>query len=122
MTDSPADAEDFVEFANRFLNENTHLFTILGIFGAISVYLSTISADLSASFLQIAPIVGTFSSLVLFVLVALLINENFKDEYEEYRGSFVLAFQRENTIPALSLVLFNGLLASVFVMVIAVLR
>lgn len=119
MTDSPADADDFLEFANLFLDENANLFTIIGIFGAISVYLGTITTELSASYLDIALDVGVFASLLLFVLVGVLINERFKDEYDEFRGSILLYPQRENIIPVMSLVLFDGLLGSVFFLVIA---
>lgn len=122
MTGSPANTDDFVEFANLFLKEHSHLFTVLGIFGAISVYIGTITTELSAGHLDTILQVGLFASLSLFILVGFLINECYKNQYEEFSGFPLVDPQRENSIPLISLALFDILVATVFFLVIAALR
>lgn len=121
MSDSPIDAEDFYEFANQFLKKNTHLFTIFGIFGAISVYLGTVTTELSANIPDIVLDVGIFTSLSLFTLVGLLINTDYKDESEEFQGIMILYPRKENIIPVFPIALFDALLSSVLALVVATL-
>lgn len=118
---SPAEAADFFEFASLFLNKNTHLFTIFGIFGAVSVYLGTLTTDLSLSYVDVALTTGIVSGLSLFVLVGVLINIEFKKDYEDFEGSSPTEIPRENILPYVLLVLFDSLLAAISVLVIATL-
>ncbi len=72
-----------------FLEENQPLFTVMGIFGAISIYLTSLMQD-SNQYLQF----GIVSSFVLFVIVSVVI--------------FIKAFKRRNNelIP-LDFLMFN---------------
>lgn len=125
MADSPADAEDFFEFANQFLNENTHLFTILGIFGAIAVYLGTITTGLSTRYVDVALDIGVFSSLSLFILVGAMICRKYHRKYSEFSDLPMFYPSKENVVPGLisglSLVFFVALIGAVSVMVIVTL-
>lgn len=118
MADSPTDAENFYEFANQFLDENSHLFTILGIFGAIAVYLGRLTTEMSSNYLDVILNVGVFASLSLFVLVGALIDKCYKDGYEEFSGVPLV----ESRLPLISLALFDFLVVTVFSLVIATLR
>lgn len=68
------------EFIDSFLEDNTHLFTLLGVFGGISVYLSTIPTKTSGN---LAIEIGIISSLVLFFSVGMFIWSKFFSKWEE---------------------------------------
>lgn len=125
MTDSSAAAEDFSEFANQFLNENTHLFTFLGVFGAIAVYLGTITTGLSTIYADIALDIGIFSSLSLFILVGVMIGRKYYREYSEFSDLPMFYPQKKNyitgLIPGLTLVFFTALIGAVSIVVIVTL-
>ena len=125
MADSPADADDFFEFANQFLNENTHLFTILGIFGAIAVYLGTITTGLSTRYVDVALDMGVFSSLSLFILVGAMICRKYYRKYSKFSDLPMFYPSKKNVvsglIAGLSLVFFVALIGAVSVMVIVTL-
>ena len=57
----------------EFLDENSHLFTIMGIFGALSVYLNTLNLESIPTTASTMLQVGIVSSLSLFVLVSVII-------------------------------------------------
>lgn len=122
MTDSPADADDFLEFANQFLDENTHLFTILGIFGAIAVYLGRITTELSTRYADIALDIGIFSSLSLFILIGAMTYKRYSRNYSEFSDLPMFYLSKKNVVPGLilglSLLLFVALIGAVSIMVI----
>ncbi|QIO23711.1 hypothetical protein [Haloarcula sp. JP-L23] len=72
-----------IEQLDNFLWENRHLFTLIGIFGAISVYLSTVEAQISESleiFSNFAVVAGlslvTILSLVILVKLYICLGDN----------------------------------------------
>lgn len=56
-----------------FLKEYYHLFAVMGVFGALSIYLNTMSLKEIPATVNVMLHVGIVSSLVLFVLVSLII-------------------------------------------------
>ncbi|WP_336362432.1 hypothetical protein [Halalkalicoccus salilacus] len=119
MSKQPANSEDFYKFSNLFLKKYSHLFTIIGIFGAISVYLGTIITELSVTYLDSVLRVGQFASLSIFVLVGFLIISRYLSEYREFRGYPVTIDRKENIIPIIPIVLFIGIVTTVFFLVLA---
>lgn len=118
MSESPADAKDFSEFSNQFLKTHSHLFTVFGVFGAIAVYLSTISTELPANYPNLAIDIGIFSSLSIFVSIGYLINRMYRQKYKNFRGIRISFPQIGNFIPCLLLIFFNGLVVSILFIVI----
>lgn len=116
---SPND-KSFYQFINEFLDENTHLFTILSIFGAISVYLGTITTKLSADYLTALLDIGVFSSLSLFCIIGAITVRAYMWEYYEFRDIRLLAFHRTNIVPLIFLLLFIFLINTVFVIIIVI--
>lgn len=55
---------------NKYFEENHHLFSTLGVFGAVSIYLSTISNSIGYSGVLID--IGVISSLYMFIVVGVL--------------------------------------------------
>lgn len=73
---------------DMFLRNNYKLFAIMGIFGAVSIYLTTISLNLSSVNRNIVNI-GVVSSLLIFLLIAINILENLYNEADFSKLHFV---------------------------------
>ena len=71
---------------DAFLKENYRLFAIIGVFGALSIYLTKLSADsntLSADGDAFIIQIGIASSFILFILVSLVIFWKFHEELRD---------------------------------------
>lgn len=109
---SSPNSKDFPQFIDGFLDRNRHLFTILGIFGAISVYLVRVTTELPQSSGKVLN-TAMFSSLLLFCLVGYFITKKYMRRYMEFSGVPILLPRWRNLTPAVPLVLFNALLVTV---------
>jgi hypothetical protein len=81
---------DGIKFV-KFVIKYSSLFVVMGVFGAITVYLNTIIKDSNSIFLNI----GIISSLTIFVILGLSIlieYLNFGDHESELRLSLILDF------------------------------
>lgn len=98
---------------SRFLKDNSELFTLLSVFGAISIYLAQFSAGVNSNWKHI----GQVSGLLLFFLVALEIRRNLKSRLDSSLLDFLIKPRKESyrlllfVVPFYSLVLSIGSVA-----------
>lgn len=109
--------EKDVDFQIRvFLDENSDLFVIMGVFGALSIYLNTILTSIdpqSSSAVNAMLQIGIVSSLFLFILVSLII---FYNALRTHGEPIPLSFFQPNTGNLLRILL----LVPFFLLVLAV--
>jgi hypothetical protein len=77
---------------DAFLKENYRLFAIIGVFGALSIYLTKLSADsntLSGDGDTFIVQIGIVSSFILFILVSLVIFWKFHEELRDMSSNNV---------------------------------
>jgi hypothetical protein len=97
---------------DEFLKQNQHLFTIFGIFGALSLYMNTLSIQYSGILaLQSA----LFASFVIFIIVSILIvAELFSNNQEKRQVLDFLILNENNVNRLIFLVPFGIVVLSVF--------
>lgn len=105
MNDTPDSSEDEIDGVAKFLASNYELFTVLGVFGALTVYLSRISTGEHYAVYGIAG-----ASLLFFVTGLTLVVRIYQEMFKEKAVSSLGAFVRR--IGYLSL--FYGLFAVIF--------
>jgi len=71
---------DFIQLIDESIEENSHLITVMGVFGAISVYLSNLQETWNVD--SPALVVGILSSLSLFILLGVTVNYNLYAKFE----------------------------------------
>lgn len=75
-----------------FLKEQSELFTLLGVFGAISLYLAQFPVDVESRWLN----VGIVSSLLIFIIVALSISNRLQEQFDSSLFDFIIKPRRES--------------------------
>lgn len=99
-----------------FVEENYSLIAVMGIFGAISIYLNRISDNVSEG--KIILNAGIFSSLFLFCLVAVLINKQLFAEVRQMvdkPSDLFNLIELEGVLITLFVIPFNILIVSIII-------
>lgn len=92
----------------RFFSQNSNLFTVLGVFGAISVYVTQL--ELASRWRRL----GIVSSLTIFILIAIAIQRNFPSKSSDQAPfDFVIQIGRQQTPFLMFYVAFYALLISI---------
>lgn len=99
---------------SRFLEENIELFTLLSVFGAISIYLAQFSADVNSNWKH----VGQVSGIIIFFLVALEIRRDLKSRLDSSLFDFLIKPRKESYRLLLFVVPFYLLVLSIVSIVI----
>jgi hypothetical protein len=113
MEDDSEDEEitGILQSFDSFFEDNYYLFSILGVFGAIAIYLSTLSSDTDDSN-QIIINFGIISSLLLFIIVGTIMDLKMLSEFDLRIRDIILLYPSD--VPYMILfVPFNALLLSV---------
>jgi hypothetical protein len=105
-----SDDVDSFEFA-VFLKEESELFTLLGVFGAISLYLAQFPVGVNNQWLNI----GIVSSLLIFITVAISIRGRLEQQLESSIFDFIIKPRQESFQVLIFVVPFYLLSFSVFV-------
>lgn len=87
MTDEEGEFE-----LSYFLEEQSKLFTLLGVFGGVSLYLAQFPVEVNGRWVN----VGIVSSLLIFTLVAISIRHRLQEEFDTSLFDFVIKPRRES--------------------------
>lgn len=97
-----------------FLKEQSELFTLLGVFGAISLYLAQFPIEIKSRWLN----VGIVSSLLIFIIVALSIRYHLQEEFNSSLFDFIIKPRLESFRVLTFVVPFYLLIFSVLIIAI----
>lgn len=87
MTDEKSEFE-----LSHFLEEQSKLFTLLGVFGGVSLYLAQFPVEANDRWLN----VGIVSSLIIFTLAAFSIRHRLREEFDSSLFDFIIKPRRES--------------------------
>ncbi|WP_336336873.1 hypothetical protein [Haloarcula brevis] len=87
MTDEKSEFE-----LSCFLEEQSKLFTLLGVFGGVSLYLAQFPVEANDRWLN----VGIVSSLIIFILAAFSIRHRLREEFDSSLFDFIIKPRRES--------------------------
>lgn len=104
---------------DEFLADNYHLFVIVGVLGAISVYLSSVREQgiYGEALIPVLDI-AVIASLTLVIIVSLYVNFMFVFLYTDELTAPTALFSRKSILFAFFLVPYNVLIASVIILLV----